>query len=124
VAFPDNIRQMTRRLLLFLAVGVALPDARAGLPLSIGTWEYSGARFRLSVHLWENGNCLVSAQSSRAATTSFFECTYTVRGDTVLLESRQNQGDAHQPARLYYDALGDSLMVDGEPDRVLVRMKE
>ena len=109
---------------ILLAIGISLSDAKASSPWSIGTWEYSGRSVWVTVHLAEDGRCLVSAQRGRDPSITFIECTFSVRGDVVLLQSTPRPGEqALEPARLYYDALGDTFSAEGEPDLVLTRKK-
>jgi hypothetical protein len=118
----ETFPMSARVLLLLLAASIACPDAKGASPPLIGAWEYSDTRFWLNVHLWQNGNCLVSAQTFSAPTADFFECTYTVKGDALHLERRGVE--YRVPVRLFYDAGRDSFRVEGEPGHVLTRKKE
>jgi hypothetical protein len=110
--------------LLLLAVGISLSEAKAAPPRLLGAWEYSSPHFWLAVHLWENGNCLVSTQRSRDPSITYLECSFTTRGDVVLLERREAMSaGASLPARLYYDPVSDFFVAEGEPDRFLMRKK-
>ena len=111
--------------LLLLAAGISLPNAKATPHQLLGAWEYSSSHFWLAVHLWENGNCLVSTQRARDPSITFLECTFTTRGDVVLLERRQAaSAEASLPARLYYNPVSDFFVAEGEPDRFLLRKKK
>ena len=111
--------------LLLLAVGISLSDAKAAPPQLLGAWEYSSPHFWLAVHLWENGNCLVSTQRARDPSITFVECSFTMQGDVVFLERRQAvSAEASPPAQLYYDPVTDSFVAEGEPDRFLMRKRK
>jgi hypothetical protein len=116
---------MKRCAIFFLVLGAAAADASAGFPQLLGNFEYASPRFRFGVNLWEDGRCLLTARTSNAPSTSYFECRYTVKDDVIVLDwTQSSQKNPFLPVRFYYDALADSLVADGEPNHVLVRRKD
>jgi hypothetical protein len=122
---PGSLREMKRRVIFFLVLCAAVADAGAGFPQLLGNFEYASARLRLGVNLWEDGRCLLTTRSANAPSTSYFECHFTIKDDVIVLDwTLGTQKNPFLPVRLYYDALADSLVADGEPNHVLVRRKD
>ena len=111
------------RLLLFI-IAVALSDANAEFPRTIGTWKYSGFRSSVSLRLVEDGTCHLTSLRLDG-TAIIIPCLFTVEEGAILLERKlKTDGEAVVPARLFYDMLEDAFVVDREPYRALQREKE